>query len=59
MRNTAELIGGKRIAVCFQSISGGDAVNPLVAFYDVLGRKERCYSFVLSRTPHETKKKIL
>jgi hypothetical protein len=28
------------------------AVNLLVAFYDIHGR-ERCYSFILSRTPHE------
>jgi hypothetical protein len=36
-----------------QSISGGDVVNPLVAFYDIHGRK-REVSFVLSGTPHET-----
>jgi hypothetical protein len=35
-------------------ISGVNAVNPLVVFYDIHGReRERCYSFILSRTPHE------
>jgi hypothetical protein len=46
--------GGKPIAVLLQSISGVSAINPLVAFYDIHGGKVRCYSFILSRTPHET-----
>jgi hypothetical protein len=37
MRNTAEVTGGKPIAVLLQSISGVNAINPLVAFYDVHG----------------------
>jgi hypothetical protein len=45
MRNTADVTGGKPIAVLLQSISGVSAINPLVAFYDVHGRKKRCYSF--------------
>jgi hypothetical protein len=36
MRN---LTGGKPIAVLLQSISGGSAINPLVAFYDIHGEK--------------------
>jgi hypothetical protein len=39
MRNTADVTGGKPIAVLLQSISGVIAINPLVAFYDILGRK--------------------
>jgi hypothetical protein len=39
MRSTADVTGGKPIAVRSQSISGEDAVNPLVAFYDIHGRK--------------------
>jgi hypothetical protein len=31
--------GGKPIAVLLQSISGVSAINPLVAFYDIHGRK--------------------
>jgi hypothetical protein len=31
--------GGKAIAVLLQSISGVSAINPLVAFYDIHGRK--------------------
>jgi hypothetical protein len=33
-------------------ISGGDAVNPLVAFYDIRGRMREI--FFLSRTQHAT-----
>jgi hypothetical protein len=35
------------------SISGVNAINPLIAFYDIHGRKRKV-SFILSRTPHET-----
>jgi hypothetical protein len=35
MRNTADVTGGKPIAVLLQSISGVGAINPLVAFYDI------------------------
>jgi hypothetical protein len=35
--NTADLIGGKPIAVWSQSISGVRSVNPLVALYDIHG----------------------
>jgi hypothetical protein len=40
--------GVKPIAVRLQSISDVSAVNPLVAFYDIHGRKEELlfYSFV-------------
>jgi hypothetical protein len=53
MRNTADVTGGKPIAVRLQSISDVSAINPLVAFYDIPVRK-MCYSFVLSQTPFET-----
>jgi hypothetical protein len=40
MKNTADAnADGKPIAVGLQYISGGGAVNPLVAFYDIHGRK--------------------
>jgi hypothetical protein len=52
VRNTAEVTGGKPIAVLWQSISDLSAVNPLVAFYDIHGRKGAAL-FALSRTPHE------
>jgi hypothetical protein len=45
MRNTADVTGGKPIAVLLQSISGGDVVNPLVAFYDIHGRKRELLFF--------------
>jgi hypothetical protein len=39
MRNTADVTGGKLIAVFLQSISDVSAINPLVAFYDIHGGK--------------------
>jgi hypothetical protein len=51
---TADVTGGKPITVWLQSISGGDAVIYLVAFTTSMKERERCYSFVLSRIPHET-----
>jgi hypothetical protein len=33
--------------------------NPLLAFYDIPGRKGRYYSFLLPRTSHETRKNII
>jgi hypothetical protein len=41
MRNTADMTGGKPIAVWSQSFSA-------------MEERERCYSFILSRAPHET-----
>jgi hypothetical protein len=45
---------GKPIAVFLQSISGVSAINPLVAFTTYMEERERCYSFIFSRTPYET-----
>jgi hypothetical protein len=39
MTNTADVTGGKPMAVLLQSISGVSAVNPLVAFYEIHGGK--------------------
>jgi hypothetical protein len=48
MKNTAGVSGGKPIAVFLQPISGVSAINPLVAFYDIHGRKREVlfYYFV-------------
>jgi hypothetical protein len=55
MKNTADTVtGGKPVAVLLQSISGVSAINPLVAFYDIHGRKREVLFFILSRRPHET-----
>jgi hypothetical protein len=35
MGNTADVTGGKPIAVLLQSISGVSTINPVVAFYDI------------------------
>jgi hypothetical protein len=39
LRNTADVTGGKPIAVLLQFISDVSAINPLVAFYDIHGGK--------------------
>jgi hypothetical protein len=39
MTNTADVTGGNPITVWLQVITDGDAVNPLVAFYDIPGRQ--------------------
>jgi hypothetical protein len=39
MRDTADVTGGKPIAVWSQSLSGVSAINPLIAFYDIHARK--------------------
>jgi hypothetical protein len=46
MRNTADVTGGKPIAVLLQFISGVSAINPLVAFYDIHGRKREVLFFL-------------
>jgi hypothetical protein len=45
MRNTADVKGGKPIAVLLQSISGVSAINLLVAFYDIHGGKREVLFF--------------
>jgi hypothetical protein len=45
MRNAAAVTGGKPIAVLLQSISGVSAITPLVAFYDIDGRKREVLFF--------------
>jgi hypothetical protein len=45
MKNIADVTGGKPIAVLLQSISGVNAINPLVAFYDIHGGKREVLFF--------------
>jgi hypothetical protein len=45
MSNTADVTGGKPIAVLLQSISGVSAINPLVAFQDIHGGKREVLFF--------------
>jgi hypothetical protein len=49
---TADMTGGKPIAVLLLSISGVSAINPLVAFYDIHGGKGEVifFSFVPDTT---------
>jgi hypothetical protein len=54
MSNTADVIGGKPIAVWLQSISGVNAINPL-AFYDIHGRKrEMLFFYFVPDTTRDT-----
>jgi hypothetical protein len=50
MRNTADVTGGKPIAVLLQLISGISAINPLVAFYDIHGGKREVLFFYFDTT---------
>jgi hypothetical protein len=51
MKNTADVTGGKPIAVLLQSISGVSAINPLFAFYDILrGKREVLFFYVVPDT---------
>jgi hypothetical protein len=45
MRNTADVTGGKPMAVWLQFISGKNAVNLSVTFYDIHGRKGEALFF--------------
>jgi hypothetical protein len=58
MRNTADVKGGKPIAVLLQSISDVlvSAINPLVAFYDIHGGKREVLFFYF--VPDTTRRKI-
>jgi hypothetical protein len=53
MKNTADATGGKPIAVRFQSISGVSAINPLVAFDNIHGRKREV--LIYSSVPDTTR----
>jgi hypothetical protein len=45
MRNTADVTGGKPIALFLQSILDVSAINPLLAFYDIHGGKREVLFF--------------
>jgi hypothetical protein len=50
MRNTADVTGGKPIAVLLHPISGVSAINPLV-FYDIYGgEREVLFFYFVSDT---------
>jgi hypothetical protein len=51
MSNTADVTGGKPIAVLSQSISGVNAINPLVAFYDIHGGQRKVLFFYFVPDP--------
>jgi hypothetical protein len=55
MKNTADVTGGKPIAVLLQSISGVTAINPLVAFYGIHAGKREELFFYSGPITYETK----
>jgi hypothetical protein len=53
VKNTAEVTGGKPIAILLQTISGVSAVNPLVGFYDVYeGKREMLFFYFVHHLTH-------
>jgi hypothetical protein len=57
MRNTANVTGGKPIAVLLEPILGVSAINPLVAFYDIHGGKREVLFFYFVPETNETNAK--
>jgi hypothetical protein len=54
MRNTADVTGSKPIAVLLQSISVVNAINPLVAFYDIhKGKREVLFFYFVPDTTRD------
>jgi hypothetical protein len=54
MRNTADVKGGKPIAVLLQSVSDVSAINPLVAFYDIHeGKREVLFFYFVPDTTRD------
>jgi hypothetical protein len=60
MKNTADVTGGKPVAVLSQSISGVSAINPLATFYDIHDGKREVlfFYFVPDTTRDKNTKKI-
>jgi hypothetical protein len=55
MSNTADVTGGKPIAVLLQPISGVSANNPFGAFYDILeGKRDLLFNFSFISHFHNT-----
>jgi hypothetical protein len=55
MKNTADVTGGKPIAVFLQSISGVSAINPLVAYYDIhVGKRGVLFFYFVPDTRRHT-----
>jgi hypothetical protein len=53
MRNTADVTCGKPIAVLLQSISGVSAIDHLVAFYDIHGKREVIFFYFVPDTTRD------
>jgi hypothetical protein len=53
MRNTADVTGGKHIAILLQAISGVSAINSLVAFYGIYGGKRVLFFYLVPDTTRD------
>jgi hypothetical protein len=54
MRNTADVTGGKPIAILLQSFSGVSAINPLVTVYDIYrGKREVLFFYFVPDTTRD------
>jgi two-component SAPR family response regulator len=51
MSHTADVTSGKPIADCSQSISGENAINPLVAFND--RKREELFFYIVTDTKRD------
>jgi hypothetical protein len=55
MRNSANVTGGRPIAVLLQTISGVSAINPLLAFYVIhRGKREVLFFYFVPDTTRDT-----
>jgi hypothetical protein len=55
VKNTADVAGGKPIAVLLQSLSGVSAIYPLVAFYDIHRKKREVLLFCPGHHTNKTR----
>jgi hypothetical protein len=54
MKNSADVTGGKPIAVLLQPILGVSAINPLIAFYDIhRGKREMLFFYFVPDTKRD------
>jgi hypothetical protein len=60
MSNTADVTGGKPIAVLLQFTSGVSAINPSVAFYDIHGgKREVLFFYFVPDTTRDAKTSVI
>jgi hypothetical protein len=53
VKNTADVTGGKPIAILLQSISGVSAINPFSRLYDIHGGKREVLIYFVPETTRD------